>query len=56
MLSTTLEAMNKAGTATTPSAVKVRLIQHVMKLEAAMQAAVGKYTKDLAWITEQLGG
>lgn len=56
ILSTTLEAMNKAGTATTPSAVKVRLIQHVMKLEAAMQAAVGKYTKDLAWITEQLGG
>ena len=56
ILSTTLEAMHKAGTATTPSAVKVRLIQHVMKLEAAMQAAVGKYTKDLAWITEQLGG
>ena len=55
ILSTTLEAMNKAGTATTPSAVKVRLIQHVMKLEAAMQAAVGKYTKDLAWITAQLG-
>jgi len=54
ILSTVVSAMAEAGTAIAPNQVKVRLIQPVMKLDAAIKAGVEKYTKDLAWITGQL--
>lgn len=54
IISTVVSAMAEAGTAIAPNQVKVRLIQPVMKLDAAVKSGVEKYTKDLAWVTSKL--